>query len=163
MARAAATLETELNALTLYDNSADAAEAWAEAFTVYFEGAATSISSVPVTVGALRSGPKAALKAALLTIGPGTAAAQLAAGIAAFWALIIATPATYFAGFVVPAVPPAGIAALTAALQAVFAANIAASKSKADCSAAIASAIHTANIGGTITWPGPPPVVEIIL
>lgn len=156
MSRTKAAIEAELLALTLYDNEPDAIDAWAEAYTAYFEDAQSAVTSVPVISAALHAagGPKELMAAAMVGLSTAGAAA-IVAGITAFWGRLVTGPASsYFSGATVIA-PPAAIAGLSAALVATFATNIATSASKADAMGAIADDLHTASNGGTVTFPGP--------
>jgi len=164
MALSAATLASEFNNLSLYSDSASAAEDWAEAFTTYFEDAVTAPSGVGVVVAQLRGvgSPKEGLKSALLSITPGSAASDLETGLAAFWAPIIAAPATFFPGMILPASAPGGISGVGTTLQSTFDSNTSGSKSKSDCADLVAADIHSANSGGIVTKPGTPPTPETI-
>lgn len=158
MARAAATLETELNNLALYSAEAPAITAWADAFGVYFAAATTA------TAGPILAPGVATAKAAMAAAMPGlstTGAVAITAGVTAFWAAGVAAPVTWWAGCTL-IVPPAGpLAALAAALGVTFALNITEKASKAVSMGRIAANIHTACTGGTATFPGP--VVDPIL
>lgn len=150
MARAEATLATELEALGPTSNAAAAVQTIGDSYGVYMGGATSN--GVPLTGAA---GGVSAMAAALAFPVPSTfgeAGAALAAGVSAFWDAMVAAPSTFFAGASV-ITPPAGLAALPGSLAAVLAANI--GQSLESCAAAIAAAIHDASTGGTATFPGP--------
>lgn len=157
MAMAAATLETELNGLALYDTEAAAITAWAAAFEVYFLDATTA------TGGSILAAGVTAAKAAMATAMVGLStdgAAKIAAGVSAFWGAGVAAPATWWAAATV-ITPPAALADLETDLGNTFSQNISEEASKATCMQRIAADIHTACTGGTATFPGP--VVDPIL
>ena len=151
MARASATLETELLNLVLYGTEGAAITAWVDAFGVYFSDATT------VTGGAILAAGVTAAKTAMATalVGLSTAgAASLAAGVSAFWAAGVAAPVTWWAAATVITIPPA-LATLQTELENTFAQNISEEASKAVCMQRIAGKIHTACNAGTATFPGP--------
>lgn len=155
----AASLSSELASMSLFGTELEACQAWGDAFETYFSSATSApVLNVPVTGLATA---KAAMVSGLTGLSTAGAAA-LTSGVTAFWAALVATPATYFPTAIL-LTPPPGLAGLTASLTSVFAANIAGSLSKEDAMDAIATAIHTVNLGGTVTFPGAPPVLENIL
>ncbi len=155
-----ATLKTLLLTLPLGITEPPAVEAWAEAFTAYFEDAVSTPGSIPVIVAALRTpttGPKDAMKTAL-TGQLKTTGAALQAGIQAFWAVINLAPALFFTGAILPSTPPAGLTTLGATLLVTGTANTAQVLDKDTAVGNIAADIHTAHTaqaGGTFTLPGP--------
>lgn len=162
MTMSSATLSTQLQAMSLYSDEASAITAWADAFATYFLDAVTALHMIPVIAAAVTGTAKPAMAAAMTGLSTDGAAA-IVAGITAFWVPINTTPATFFAGCVVPSSPPAGLATLEAALNAVFASNISGELSKADCMDAIAGVIHSGNAGGTVTVFGFPPMLEAVI
>jgi hypothetical protein len=154
------TLSTQLQNMGLYGDEPSAIEAWAEAFTKYFEDAVATVvtppMAIPVVVSQLRAGggPKAQMKAGMTGLSV-AGAASIAAGVSAFWAKLATTQAVYFVGSLTLA-PPAGLSGLAAALLATFAANIAAKADKPTAMGAIATTIHGCNLGSVITFPGSP-------
>ena len=141
-------LSTLLESLTTDTTALEAAEKLAEAYASYMIGAAAGAFPLLATVA-----PKAAMSGAMVFPTVGTAAsagASIQAGVVAFWAAMVAAPATYFAAATVIA-PPAGLTTLGTALSAVFTSNIGSSlELSAD---AMAAAIHAASAGGTATFP----------
>lgn len=163
MTMSQATLKAELIAMDLYGTESAAIEAWAEAFTTYFEDAESEDTQVPVIVAALRAGggPKDQMKSSMSGMsGSGQGATKITAGITSFWSPMISAPGTYFAGATAMTAPP-GLAGLTATLEATFDTNTSTKASEDDAMDAIATDIHGANAGGTVTLPGP--VVENIV
>ena len=149
MSRSEATLESELNGLSLYGTEAAAITAWADAFANYFDDASTATGGTILTVVAA----KAAMVAAMTGLSTAGAAA-IASGISAFWAIGVATPAAWWATCTLVVLPVA-LASLQTNLAATFAQNISEGASKATCMGRIAGNIHTACSGGTATFPVP--------
>jgi len=153
----AATLKTNLLAMGLFGTELDAVNAWVDAWTAYFEDAeSNAITIVPAALDPAKVAMVGAMSG--LSVA-GSSAIQ--SGVVAFWGAII--PATAWPT-VTAIVPPSGLSGLAASLDSVFAANIAGEKSAADSYDAIASAMHTVNLGGTAAWPPPPgPGVQPII
>ena len=156
MAMSSAALTTELQGLSMYTVEIDAINAWVTAFSTYFEDA--SSNGVPIVVAALI--PAEAAMAGAMT-GLSTAASNaIQAGILAFWGAII--PAVAWPT-VLAIVPPTLLSGLSVTLDAVFLSNTNGSLDKNTSMAAIATVIHTANLGGIATWPTPGPGPQPII
>lgn len=173
MTRQASVLASRLDALVgNFGTEADATEAWAEAFTSYFEGGsppnpalAAIAGAVPVIAASLRTlpapatSPKGSLKSGLAGMsttvsGTPQAAIKIAAGLASFWSAMGGAATSFFSG-ATAITPPAGLAGLAATLQSTFDANKAGGLTKTAALNAIATAIHAANAGGIATFPTP--------
>ena len=158
MAMSATELANELKAMPLFDNEADAAQAWAEAFGNYFEGDGSTHGAESNSVyvaSALMATAKLAMQGSLAGMSsPGQGAAKIQAGIQSFWSILVALPASAWATVTV-ITPPASLSGLAAALQPVFDNNRDSELSKDDAMTAIANAIHANNQGGSATWSGP--------
>lgn len=188
MSMSASTLATELKNMGLYDNEHDAAAAWADAFSTYFEDAVAGPDPPGPTAGTiavLALGPaKTAMQEVLQGPNPdpavldgmstpNQAAAKIQEGIVAFWGALV--PAIAW-----PILPPAGPCTLITApsgltgptgiaiaLTSTFLTNTNDKKSKDDALDAIANDIHSRNgTGGVATFPptvggglGPLPIV----
>lgn len=162
MARSGATLKTELLGMGLHSAESAAIEAWAEAFTKYFEDAISN--AVPIVVAALRTpttGPKDLMKAGMTGLSV-TGPAAIQAGITAFWGALVTVPAIYFPAATL-ITPPPTLATIAADLLLVMPVNVAESASTDTAMGRIASGhppvimlgLHTLNLGGTATFPGP--------
>lgn len=142
------TLATELESLIPTGVESVAIDRFADAWIEYFSdasaGAFPYVDSPPA---------KSAMKAAMGGMSV-TGALAIQSGISAFWGVLSAGAATYFPG-TIAATPPPAISGLAAALAVPFAANVVGGLSLAASCAAIADAIHTANLGGTATVVGP--------
>ena len=164
MALLADTLATELKAMALFDNEADAIDAWAEAFSTYFEDAASAVLGASPILAAAIPPAETLMKAGmtgLSTAGP----AAIQAGIVAFWGSLVANvsnPVTQAWATVTLIVPPVLLTGIAAALTTLFATNTAGSVAKDAAFDAIAASIHTNNQGGLATWPNPVLVQAIL-
>lgn len=166
-------LASRLDALVANASTeAAATEAWAEAFTSYFEGGAPPnpatgaiAGAVPVTAASLRTfpapatSPKGSMKSSLAgmsTTAAGTpqAALKIAAGLSAFWAAMAGGATSFFSG-ATAITPPAGLATLATTLQTTFDNNKSSNATKTAALQAIANDIHAANAGGIATFPTP--------
>ena len=150
MALTESTLASELEALVPTTDAAAAVQTLADAYAAYMDGA--SSDGVPIQNTATAATAMAgamSFPTAGTASGAGTA---LSAGVQAFWAAMVAAPATYFPAATV-ITPPAALAALAAALTTVFGDNV--GSTLEDSAAAMAGVIHTASLGGTATFPGP--------
>jgi len=148
------TLKRKLSALELASDEPTAIAGWTDAWVAYMQEAA---AAGPIVGWALEAVPAQAMKTALQGMAmPGAGAAALQAGIVAFWAAMVATPFTYFAG-AVAITPPPGISSMASLLVGSFAQNLLA-PSQRIAMGRIAEVFHTANQGGTVTYASPPPV-----
>lgn len=164
MAMSQSELATQLKAMVLYATEAAAAEAWAAAFAAYFEGDGVTHgaeSNAVYVASTLMAAAKLDMQTALGGMSdPGAGAAKIKAGIQAFWAVLVALPASAWATVTV-IVPPIPLVTLDTVLQATFEANRNGDKSKDDSMDAIAADIHAATSPvavpdqGKATWPGP--------
>lgn len=137
----------------------------ADAYHDYFQGA--SVSGVPVTPGASDPG-KAAMISAMGGLNS-DAASALQSGIVAYWQALATLGTTLWVvpGFTtLPAVtPPPGISALSSPIQSTFDSNLSSQADLNTASSNVASAIHAAHSGGTVTLqppvgaPVPTPIV----
>jgi hypothetical protein len=152
MAMSANTLATELKNLALYDTELAAANAWADAFDVYFKEA------IAGTVGQVLAAGLTNCKSAMVSALSGMSqtsqgATKIQAGIAAYWSAII--PASAWSGCTL-VTPPPTLSNLIAALQATFTSNTSPTQTKDAAMQAIADTIHGINSsGGAATFPAP--------
>lgn len=160
MAMSQSALAAELTATELYDDVADAIQAWADAYAAYFEGNGVTegaqSNAVYVASGAIPAA-KAAMVAAMGNLAS-NAAAAIESGIIAFWGALV--PATAWPT-TTAITPPTLLSGLASTLQSVFDANTNSNATKVTAMGAIAEAVHTASQGGTATWPsiGPQPII----
>lgn len=150
MARLEATLASEIEALTPTTNAAGAVQTLADAYGVYMADA--EANGVPIENVATGVAAMASAMSFPVPSTPAEAGTQLANGVSAFWAAMVAAPATFFPGATAITTPPA-LADLAPNLATVFAANV--GRSLEGCAAALADAMDTASTGGTATFPGP--------
>jgi hypothetical protein len=128
---------------------------FSSAWETYFYGA--SVAGIPVNPNSLAAATTA-LKAAMVGISVQNAGAiKIQTGIVAFWG-IIATAAPTVWTTVPPctgAIPPTTLTTIAASLTSVFAANTSSKLELSAACAAIATAIHSKNLGGICTIPIP--------
>ena len=152
-------MATLFEGMDLETTEAPMIESWAEAFTVYMEDA--TANSIGINVGNLRAvgGPKDLMKAAM----PGLKVAwplSLQLGFIAFWAGLVASPASFFTGATVIA-PPVGLLAVAADFVLVIPFNIADDPGKPAAwdricnghAPAVSMGFHPLNNGGLATFP----------
>lgn len=157
MSLSASTLATQLKTRVVNTDSEPVAiSAWAQAFHVYFTGAVGA--GVPITLAALPtvSPPRTAMTTAMAGLSSwNLGSTRIAAGVAAYWGVIVTSPSTYFPSALTVTAPTA-LSGLKAALDGVFTDNSEnAALTVDECFEAIAGVIHTACTGGLITLPGP--------
>jgi hypothetical protein len=150
MVLAATTLGDELKSMALFGNESDAISAWAASYREYFEGA--TANGVTVLSAALVA-PEAAMIGAMTGLSTG-GALSIQAGIVAFWTALALLPAAAWPTSILITPPPL-LAGIAAALEPVFLANTTGGLSKDASMSAIATAIHTNSLTGSVTWPGP--------
>lgn len=151
-----AALSTQLQSMVPSMVEADAITAFANAWGSYFNS--SLCGAIPYT-GDPGNVAKNAMKAAMVGLSvTGQALTKIQAGIVSYWAAIAAAPATFYATIVV-VVPPPGITGIAAALAPVCLANTTGSLSLAASADAIATVLHSANLGGTGAIPPAPPTV----
>jgi len=148
MPLSASTLASELEALEPTTNAVLAAQRTAQAYANYFSNA------TGVIPGGIPSAQFAMASAIGYLYDPPNGAAQIQAGITAFWSVISTSPAAFFAGATI-VTPPPTLGAIAAALSSTFPVNRAAGLSLADAMQAVAAVIHPNSLGGTYTTPGP--------
>lgn len=152
-------LSTEIQAMV---PTAGAAETTlAQAFGDYFKGA---IAGAVTVIGSAIDSTAVPAMAGAMSFAEGATplegAGEIKAGIDAFWAAMVAAPASFFAAATL-ITPPAVYGTLPASLAATFIANTGASASLADSADDMAADIHPLTDGtGTATFPGP--TVQII-
>ncbi len=151
-------LSTEIQAMV---PTAGAAEmTLAVAFGEYMKEAIAA--AVPIIDSAIDSTAVPAMASAMSFSAGASAAAGAAvvrSGIDAFWAAMVAVPASFFATATL--ITPPVYAGLSVPLAATFVANAATSASLADSADDMAADIHPLTSGiGTATFPGP--IVEFI-
>lgn len=139
---------------------------FADAFANYF--ALASVGGVPALPGSL-SGAKSTMIGAMSGLSAsGGAAAAITTGITAFWGVVAASSATIWPAApafpAVSATPPPGLAGIAGALNGVFAANKAGNLALAAAANAVATAIHSTQLGGiaivaTVPVPTPSPIL----
>lgn len=157
MALAQATYATELETLPLSGDPVAARTEFAQAFGEYFKEAVLTGGGPLLNTAAIDSTSVPAMAAAL-TFSIGNTALQGATAIVtainAFWATLVAAPATFWTGATLVTPPP--YATLAATLASTFEDNRDDELGKADASNAIAGDIHLAtDLLGTVTFPGP--------
>lgn len=153
MALLPATLASQLIAnLDNFETEAQATAAWAASFDTYFQSAMAGL--VPVTPLSTVAA-KNAMAGALTGMSADDAGADaIVAGITAYWSTLSGSPSLIFAASTAIA-PPAGLAGLSALLLVDFTANSTGMVAKAAALTTIANTIHTAQSGGTATFPAP--------
>ena len=128
----------------------------AQAFGAYFKTA-----TPPPVATAVDGTAVPAMAAAMSFVTPGTpqsGALIFAAGYAAFWASMAASPAAFYPGATI-ITPPPGLATLADALAVPFAANNNPAVTLAIASVNLSAVIHpSAGLGGTFTIPPSAPV-----
>jgi len=152
-------LASEMEKMPLTEDELKSAQAFADAFTAYFYGAAGA--GVAVTPGSLTPATKAMVPA--LSGMSKSGAASIQAGITAFWGVVCGATPAIFIGTIPPCTPPPTLGGLAAAFASVFVANTSGALDKKQSMLAIATVIHTNNLGGITTLPGVPPVPGPIL
>lgn len=148
MAMSAATLSTQLQALTPTLLEATAITRLVTAWKTYFAASlAGAVAYVP------NAAHDSAMASALVGMSaPGAGAAKIQAGIVAWWGSVVATgPATYPSATAV--VAPVLITGIAALLTPVFASNTAGALSLVASCNAVATVLHTNNLGGIATLP----------
>lgn len=153
MALLLATLATELEALVPTSSELTGRQRLATAFGNYMHGAVSN--GVGITTSRVDTVAVPAMRDAMAFSLPGTAAAAAAtivAGINAFWATMVASPAAFFTG--ATAITPPPYTSLAAALESTLASNIGLSLEDAATEIATDIQVTTDNIG-TATFPGP--------
>ena len=150
MAILEATLATELENLVPTATAPEAVQAMADAYGVYMSDAVCNGITI-LSVSALVT----AMAGAMSFPNTGSAAdagAAFQAGVVAFWAAMVAAPATYFTAAIGITVPP-NLSTLGTALASTFGSNL--TKSLEDSAAAMAADIHTVSLGGFGVFTGP--------
>lgn len=148
MALSEATLADELaEALDATADGAAGPAQLAQAYAAYFGGA--RLNGLTPIAGGVTTARDAMAGAMAFTSGLSRAqgAAQLAAGVAAFWSTVTGAAASIFTG-ATTASPPPGLGTLATALISAFASNMAA-ETRAEAAANLAAAIHAASTGAT--------------
>ncbi len=146
-------LATELEVLTPTTDAAQAVLDLADAYGNYFADAESNSITI-LTVSAAVTAMSGAMSFPL----PGSAAAgaaSISAGVAAFWAVLVAAPAAHFTGATLIVIPT-GLAGLTAALTSAIPTTV--GLTTAQGAAIMAADMHAASIGpvaGNATFPGP--------
>jgi len=159
MTLSANTLATELEKMVPTDDEAEAIDAFTSAFEIYFyEAAAGAI----VVADESLVDATAALKGAMTGLNTDAALAMFT-GITAFWGIVATAAADIFydevetaapLGPAIAAIPPlVGLPALQAAITAAFVSNKEGKLDLSDSAAALASAIHSKQLGGICTFP----------
>lgn len=167
MTLSASTLASGLAAMTPTLYEASAIQAFSDAWEGYFdESTVSGIAATPDSYASALSALRSAMSGCSAS---GAAAASIQAALVAFWNGLsaVATSVWITAPIVLvpPVVPPPGLTGIAAALTSVFAANTSSSLSLEDAADAIASALHSANAGGTIPGsvpPAPPAPIPIL-
>jgi hypothetical protein len=155
MTLSASTLATKLKELPLYDDEGEAISGFTDAFSDYFSDAMSN--AIQISALALPAA-KTAMETAMIALLSSNAANALTLGITAFWGALV--PATAWTT-VTLITPPVLLASLETALLVTFNNNKTGKLSKDVSMTAIASTIHTNNLGGLATWPSPVGAVAI--
>ena len=158
MTMAQATLKNELIAMNLYDTEADAITALTGAWKNYFTDAVTNALSIQ---SAVLNPAKSAMATAMTGLSI-TGAVAIQAGIIAWWGYLVSVATTAFTGCTL-ITPPTTLTGIVSALTPVFVNNIVHSLSEANAYDAIATVLHTNNLGGLATIPPPPGTTYPIL
>lgn len=173
MALTKITLATELKKIANGIDEATARAGWAAAFVAYVQE--STVLGISPASAAVLSGARSAMDAAL--VGMATpqaallAAQRIVAAMQAFWLAALASgtlvwvtaPVLVPAPFTLPTsllTPPSALL-VSQALAATFTSNTVGSKSKVDCYDALATVLHGACLGATVTQVGSPPVPGI--
>lgn len=149
------TLASEMENMTPTSQESDVIDRFASAWETYFYESVVGV--IPVNSGALASATTA-MKAAMIGISNqnfGDDAIQ--AGIIAFWG-IVASSASLIWTTVPPctgATPPPALSTIASSLATVFTSNTTSKLNLSDSCIAIASAIHSLNLGGVCVIPSP--------
>jgi hypothetical protein len=142
------TLASELENMTPESDENVVIDRFASAWETYFYDA--SVGGIPANGGTL-AGATSAMKSAMVGITqPNAGSISIQNGIIAFWG-IVASSAPPCTG----ATPPPSLATISSVLDGVFASNVASKLSLADACSAIASSLHTLNLGGICAIPLP--------
>lgn len=152
MALSSATLSTNLQLVTPTSSAIAAVAAVAAAYKAYI--AQASANSVTILGAALGAAETAMVAAMSFSAGDSASAgaAKFLAGISAFWGVMVAAPASYWAGGTV-IVPPT-FSGTSAAVAADFTANTSGSKTLAQSMNAVAASIHAGTlVSPTLTIP----------
>lgn len=157
MAFVAATLASGLKNLSPVGTEAQAIQTLASAWHDYFK--VSSVAGVPALESALLAAKSAMVGALSGMSQSNQAAAKLAAGITAYWGIVIPAAASVWvtAPAIISATPPPGLGGLTATISGIFTANASGKLSLNDSATALANALHpVAGLTG-IAILGPPP------
>lgn len=151
MALSQATLSAELQAIdpSLDDDPTPLAQAYAN----YMKAA---VAATPIVQASLVNAVIAMAGAMTFDLDATYAegAAVVKAGLVAFWGAMNSPASIYFTGATL-VTPPAGLSTIDGALAAAFEDNTADGTTLEDACDALASVIHAASAGGTVTTPGP--------
>lgn len=160
MALSQATLATELENMSPSSSESLAIEAFSQAYGDYMKTAIAG--AVPIIGAAIDSIAVPAMRAAI-DWDPGDSClegtTEMVEGLAAFWASMVAAPASFFADAI--AISPPSFAGLATTLHVTLCDNQDAGKTLAESAAEMAQDIHpSTDEQGTATFPGP--IVETI-
>lgn len=150
------TLAAGLENVSPQETESAGVEAFADAWTDYFYEAELQIAPAPpawqVEDDSLTSA-RAAMVEAMSGLANVDGYGAIQAGIVAFWGVVSASAATVWVAIppIAAAVPPAGITGIAAALAPVGVTNIEGMVDLPTASRNIATALNTANQGGTAT------------
>jgi hypothetical protein len=155
MVMVSTTLASELESMTPESNENVVIDRFASAWETYFYDA--SVGGIPANGGTL-AGATSAMKSAMVGITqPNAGSISIQNGIIAFWGVVASSAASIWT--TVPpctgATPPPSLATISSVLDGVFASNVASKLSLADACSAIASSLHTLNLGGICAIPSP--------
>lgn len=151
MTLSVATLSTQLQTLTPTSDAASAKLAFAQAYGNYMKDAIAAL--IPIIDAYVDSSGVPKIAAGLVLPGGGStssAAAAIESALFSFWFDVTVSPGLYFATATAATVPPT-LVALNTALESVMNANLSNKRSLADAADAMATVIHSASAGATIT------------
>lgn len=152
MPRSLATLATGLAGLEPTLSNSGGAGALASAYVAYMAEAQALTPILPASLAAAET----AMKAAMSFPAGGSASSGggvIRDGLIAFWGVLQAAPATYFAGATIIARP--SFSSVQSGLAATFDDNRDQARSLSEAALELATVIHSASAGGTVTTAGP--------
>lgn len=164
MVMSSSKLATELdNNINSFDNETNAINGLATAWETYFyDSSVLGITATPATLTTATTAMKASLVGMSQT---DQGATKIQAGIQSFWTTIVPLAPTIWitAPLILSITIPPNLGTIAANLTTIFASNTSGELSKTDSLNAVATSLHTTNLGAIATLTPPPPATAPIL
>lgn len=146
MTMSASTLADAFLAMPAVETEAEAIAEFVDAWETYFSEA--TVNGIAINSGSL-SGALSSMSGAMTGLST-TGALSMAAGIVAFWGTVSTSVASIWtlAPVLVSATPPPGVATIATLISVTGIASTVGALSAVDATTAMASTIHTPNLGG---------------